>query len=126
MKAVSFKVDYDVGFECVGVPIPKIISMDVLVYLGEEDVEKIKELSKVSTSDQEAGIMPILRREAPDIYSRLDNEFQESIKVEMLQRDQGEPNVFDGDEPDDFEFGYDEEKLEFYDDVPYICHIKNS
>lgn len=123
MKKASFKVDYNVGFECVGVPIPKIISMDVLVYLEEEDVEKIKELIKISTFDQEAGIMPILRSEAPDIYYRLDSKFQEFIKVEMLQKDKGEFNVFDGDEPDDFEFEYNEEELESYDDVSYICHI---
>ena len=102
MKKVSFKIDYNVGFECVGVPIPKIISMDVLVDLEEEDIEKIKELIKVSTFDQEAGIMPILRSEAPDLYDHLDNEFQSFIKTEMLQRDKEIANIFDGDEPDDF------------------------
>ena len=123
MKKVSFKIDYNVDFECVGAPIPKIISMDVLVDLEEEDIEKIKELIKFSTFDQEAGIMPILRSEAPDIYYRLDREFQEFIKVEMLQRDKEIVNIFAGDEPDDFEFQYDEEELESYDDVSYICHI---
>ena len=53
MKKVSFKIDYNVDFECVGAPIPKIISMDVLVDLEEEEIEKIKELIKVSTFDQE-------------------------------------------------------------------------
>ena len=123
MKKVSFKIDYNVDFECVGAPIPKIISMDVLVDLEEEEIEKIKELIKVSTFDQEAGIMPILRSDAPDIYYRLDREFQEFIKVEMLQRDKEIVNIFAGDEPDDFEFQYDEEELESYDDVSYICHI---
>lgn len=40
MKKVSFKIDYNVDFECVGAPIPKIISMDVLVDLEEEKLKR--------------------------------------------------------------------------------------
>ncbi len=122
-RPICFTIEFEDGMQCVGVPIPKTYQIVVGVYLKEEDITLMKDLIKASTHDKEAGLMPILEEGAVSLYLQLDREFEEAIKMEMIQRDQNEPSIFTDDKPDDFEYTTTQDTIEEYEDVPYICQI---
>lgn len=121
-KSYTFSIDADTVFVCVGMPMAQQENILVEVSLSDEEVETIKSLIKKSTFDSDAGLMPILKSDAPVLYDRIDKAVKKAIFDQMRQKDAEIMAIFRGEKPDDDEIFLHKEDV---CDVPYICHIPN-
>lgn len=69
MKSYQFDIELFQGYMCPGIPVTEDLTIEV--EFSDEEVAKIRQLVKDYTGDKEAGLMPILQDDAPELYERV-------------------------------------------------------
>ena len=93
------------------------------VEFSDEEVARIRQLVKDYTGDKEAGLMPILQDDAPELHERISKAaFQEichfyildDLRIQSIMDDEDEEPLSIPDLPSD---------IDLEDDQSYICFI---
>ena len=83
MNAYQLDIELFEGCTCPGIPVTEELSFDV--EFSDEEVAKIRQLVNDYTGDKEAGLMPILQDEAPELHKRIAKAaFQEIYNYYLL------------------------------------------
>jgi len=97
MKNYQLDIELFQGYMCPGIPVTEDLSFEV--EFSDEEVSKIRQLVKDYTGDKEAGLMPILLNDAPDLHERIAKAaFQEIYDFYLLNGLRN--NYFELDEAD--------------------------
>jgi hypothetical protein len=127
MKSYLLDIELFQGYMCPGIPVTEDLSFEV--EFSDEEVAKIRQLVKDYDGDKEAGLMPILLNDAPELHERISKAaFQEIYDYYLLEGLRGDGFILDEEEQkrnfkNDLESGeFDpEEYIEdsaCYDEVP--------
>ena len=88
---MKYQLDIDLfqGYQCPGIPVSEELYIEV--EFSDAEVVKIRQLVKDYTGDKDAGLMPILENDAPDLHKRIADAAYEEIRnfyiVEGLKED---------------------------------------
>ena len=69
MKSYQLDIELFQGYMCPGIPVTEDLTIEV--EFSDEEVAKIRQLVKDYTGDKEAGLMPILQDDAPELHERI-------------------------------------------------------
>ena len=69
MKKYQLDIELFQGYMCPGIPVTEDLTIEF--EFSDEEVAKIRQLVKDYTGDKEAGLMPILQNDAPDLHERI-------------------------------------------------------
>ena len=69
MKNYQLDIELFEGYMCPGIPVTEDLSIEV--EFSDEEVTKIRQLVKDYTGDKRAGLMPILKNDAPELHERI-------------------------------------------------------
>ena len=106
MNKYQLDIELFLGYRCPGVAVTEDLSFEV--EFSDEEVARIRQLVKDYTGDKEAGLMPILQDDAPELHERIAKAaFQEIYDFYLL----------DGLRNDGFSLDEEDQRLNFKKDL---------
>ena len=121
MNKYQLDIELFLGYRCPGVAVTEDLSFEV--EFSDEEVARICQLVKDYTGDKEAGLMPILQDDAPELHERIskaasqkihDFHLREEIRIQSTMLDEDEEPLSYPDLP---------EQMDLEDEQDYICFI---
>ena len=121
MNKYQLDIELFLGYRCPGVAVTEDPSFEV--EFSDEEVARIRQLVKDYTGDKEAGLMPILQDDAPELHERIskaasqeihDFHLREEIRNISIMVDEDEEPLSEADLPD---------HIDLEDEQDYICFI---
>ena len=83
MKKYNLNIEIDQGFTCTGQHMVCEFTIDV--GFTDEEVATIRQLVADAGAGKEDNLMPILERDAPDLYKRIDNDARKGMVDYFLE-----------------------------------------
>ena len=121
MNKYQLDIELFLGYRCPGVAVTEDLSFEV--EFSDEEVARIRQLVKDYTGDKEAGLMPILQDDAPELHERIskaasqeiyDFYLREEIRIQSTMLDEDDQPLSIPDLPSD---------IDLEDEQDYICFI---